>query len=225
MAACLVGPALGDMSDQEFEERLRAYILSHPDIILEAMEILSEREARAQQTARIAQYPDLFSEPHSLGLGPADAPITVIEFFDYKCAPCKALHAPLKAALAGHPELRVEMRHLPILSPGSERAARFALAVKHLAGQEKYEATHAALWSLHRPLQETAFAEIAAEQGLDWARHRVEMDSDAITSRIARNRQIAGDLGLRGTPAFVTPTSVQIGGTDAEALVAGWLSQ
>ncbi len=213
------------MTDQEFEERVRTYLLAHPEIILEAMETLTERQRRTAQTAQIAEYAEMFEETPVLGIGPEQAKHTVIEFFDYRCAPCKALHPKLKAALQDHPNIRVEMRHLPILSPGSERGARFALAVKNIGTPEQYNAVHEALWALKGPLQAPAFEKIARAQGLDWAMVQAEMKGNAVSDRITTNRDIAIDLQILGTPAFVTPTSVSFGSTDAVGLVADWLSQ
>ena len=67
--------AAADMTDAELEERLRAYLLTHPEIILEAMETLSERETRAAQTAQIAAYADMFAETPILGIGPDAAEV------------------------------------------------------------------------------------------------------------------------------------------------------
>ncbi|MGB3247205.1 MAG: DsbA family protein [Sulfitobacter sp.] len=221
----LVTTSLADTPDDPFEARVRAYLLENPEIILEALEILSTREAHATMVAKISQHSDLFSEPSVLGIGPEGAPFRVVEYFDYRCAPCKALHPKLKRALESHPEIRVEMRQLPILSPGSERAARFALAAKNIAGSEAYLATHEALWHLKGPLHASAFEQIALQNDLDWVAIKTEMTSEAVSSRIEQNRDIAIDLEILGTPAFVTPTSVSFGGADAVALVAEWLSQ
>ncbi|MEP4199197.1 MAG: DsbA family protein [Aliishimia sp.] len=221
----LVTTSLAETPEDPFEARVQAYLLNNPEIILEALEILSTREARATMVAKINQHSDLFSEPSVLGIGPEDAPFRVVEYFDYRCAPCKALHLKLKRALEPHPEIRVEMRQLPILSPGSERAARFALAVKNIAGSEAYVAAHEALWHLKGPLRASAFEQIALQNDLDWVTVKTEMASVAVSSRIEQNRDIAIDLEILGTPAFVTPTSVGFGGTDAVALVAEWLSQ
>ncbi|MFK7764751.1 MAG: DsbA family protein [Roseobacter sp.] len=217
--------AAADMTDSEFEERLRTYLLAHPELILEAMEALSKKETRAAQSALIAQYADMFEETPTLGIGPKAAEHTVIEFFDYRCAPCKALHPKLQAALNDHPNIRVEMRHLPILSPGSERGARFALAAKNIGNPEQYRAVHEALWALKGPLHEPTFEKIALVQELDWATLKAEMQSDSVSARIDTNRDIAIDLQILGTPAFVTPTSVSFGSTDAKGLVADWVNQ
>ena len=220
-----VQPAVADMTDLEFEDRLRTYLLKHPELILEVMETLSERETRSAQTAQIAKYAKMFEEAPVLGIGPREAEHIVIEFFDYRCAPCKALHPKLQAALNDHPNIRVEMRHLPILSPGSERGARFALAVKQVGSAAQYRAVHEALWTLKGPLRAPAFEKIARAQGLDWSAVQAEMQSDAVSDRITNNRDIAIDLQILGTPAFVTPTSVSFGSPDAVGLVADWLSQ
>ena len=214
-----------DAADITFEERVRDYILNNPEIILEALEILSEREEKIAQTAKINRHADLFTDAAVLGLGPKTAELTVIEFFDYRCQPCKVLHPKLESALAEYPNIRVEMRQLPILSPGSERGARFALAVKHVAGAEAYEAVHTDLWRHKGPLRDHFFKQIAVKHDLDWPRVQAEMNSDAVTQRIARNRDIAIDLEILGTPAFITPWSVSFGGTDAHAMVEAWLSR
>ncbi len=225
LVVCSLTPVQADTSDAEFDARVRAYLLANPEIILQALEILSQREARAAMVAKLALYPELFIEPPVLGLGPKDAALTVVEFFDYRCAPCKFLHPKLKIALNAHPDIRVEMRHLPILSPGSERGARFALAVRNTASAQVYGAVHEDIWAIKGPLRAAAFERIAAAHGLEWGSIKAEMDSEAVSARIARNRDIAIDLEILGTPAFVTPSSVSFGGTDADALIEGWLNR
>lgn len=224
-AACLAAPAFADTDDDGFDDRVRTYLLANPEVILEALDILSKREARAAVAAKMSAHTDLFSDPAILGIGPMDASMRVVEFFDYRCAPCKVLHPKLIKALEPHPDIRVEMRHLPILSPGSERGARFALAVKNTASAEAYVAVHNDLWQLRGPLQAIAFQKIAQTHNLDWETIKAEMSSDAVSRRITQNRDIAIDLGILGTPAFATPTSISFGQSDAVALVDDWLNQ
>ena len=45
--------------------------------------------------ARVAAFPELFSDAPRLGEGDPSAPIRVVEFFDYKCVPCKEVHPGL----------------------------------------------------------------------------------------------------------------------------------
>lgn len=216
--------ARAETQDEAFEARVRAYLLANPEVILEALEVLSQREAKATLAAKIGGHENLFTDAPTLGIGPLTGPLRVVEFFDYRCAPCKAMHPKLKAALSDHPNIRVEMRHLPILSPGSERGARFALAVKETTSPKTYAAVHDRLWALRGPLNTQAFRQIAKDLDLDWNKINEVMNSQNVSDRIGKNRDIAIDLQILGTPAFVSPNSVSFGDTDAKALVQVWLN-
>ncbi len=211
--------------DAEFEARVRAFLMQNPEVILEAMTSLAERERMSEQSAAIAAFPDLLTEKPVLGIGDVSAPLRVVEFFDYRCAPCKAMHPGLVSLVDASPELRIEMLQLPILSPGSERGARFALAVKEIAGPEAYGRVHDRLWQLRGPLNTGNFERISKEESLDWALIKLAMESEVVSARIDRNRDIAIALEILGTPAFVTPNSISFGQSDIDALAEVWLSQ
>lgn len=212
-------------SDDSFEERVREYILKNPEVIVEALNRMAAREAATAQAQKIAAYPELFDDPPRHGFGKPGAPIRVIEFFDYRCAPCKAIHPKLVQLVDANPELWIEMRQLPILSPGSERAARFALAVQAVFGVEAYLRVHEQLFAHRGVFNSAAFEAIAAAENLDFARIDSAMYSAEITARIAYNRDTAVGLGIVGTPAFVTQSSVSVGESDTAELAKLWLNQ
>lgn len=215
----------GSAHEDNFEDRVRDYILNNPEIILEALETLSERQAQAALVEKIAAYPDLFEGSAVLGIGSADATVRVVKFFDYKCVPCKAIHPHLEALVTDRPDLLIEMKHLPILTPGSERAARFALATQLALGDAAYVAVHEALWQVHGPLNTVGFKRIADDLGLDFARIEEAMDAEPVTAEVDGNRDIAIDLGILGTPGFLTSDSLVVGETNTDRLAALWLSQ
>lgn len=226
LAMTLLGQSLSAHDeDPAFEERVSQYLLAHPEIILQALEVLSAREAEANLAARIAQFPELFSVPAVLGMGSKEAPIRVVEFFDYKCVPCKAIHPKLKLFVEATPDVRIEMRQLPILSPGSERATRFALAVRHLAGEEAYTIAHELLWTHRGPYNTAVFAKMAQTLAMDLSEIEAAMRSDEVSEIIGTNRDIAIELEILGTPAFVTPTSLSFGQSDFDALTQSWINQ
>lgn len=221
LAGLTAAPGWG--ADTAFEEKVRDYLLKNPEVIVEALEVLADRERKSALAAQLAQHAFLF-EQTALGFGDADAPVQVVEFFDYKCVPCKAVHPRLLDLVQAHPELRIDMRQLPILSPASERAARFALAVAEIAGPAAYTRVHDALWQRKGPMNADYFASLAEGEGLTMAEVEPVMYGDAVSNRIAANRDAAIDLGITGTPAFVTPTNVTVG-AHVDALVTQWLSQ
>lgn len=211
--------------DDAFQDKVRQYILDHPEVILEALERLTERERRLERTRQIAAFPDLFERPAVLGLGEKDAPRVVIEFFDYKCIPCRSIHKRLSSLVDENPNLRVEMRHLPILTPASEAATRFALATWDVAGPDAYEAVHDVLWDHKGPYNTVVFSRIAGDLSLEFDKIEGAMWTDSVTSRIDENRDIAIALDIIGTPSFVTPEDVAIGTTDIERLRALFFNQ
>lgn len=217
--------AAAQAHEADLDAHIRAYILNHPEIILEAMELLAAREKTEAVAAQVAEHSYFFTDDPRLGMGAPDAPVRVVEFFDYRCAPCKAMHPELNALVDETPDLRIEMRQLPILSPGSERAARFALAVYEVAGADAYARVHEKLWALKGPLRAVSFEKIAAEEGLDYATLEPVMEGDAVSTRIDTNRVAAIALGILGTPGFVTPSDVSYGGGEIEDLAARWLSR
>lgn len=225
LTAALVLLSPGTSAGDDLDSRIRDYILNNPDVILEALNIMAAREAAAQQATQIAAFPQLFAEPARHGIGEPDASIKVIEFFDYRCAPCKAIHPKLVDLVENTPDLRIEMRQLPILSPGSERAARFALASEKVAGADAYARVHDRLFETRGVLNSAAFENIAKTEGLDFAAITAEMEADDISARIDYNRDVAIGLGVVGTPAFVTKTTLSVGQSDVNELAKLWLNQ
>src|SRR3954469_6326699 len=77
--------------DKAFGEKVRAYLLEHPEVLMEASQKLQEKQA-AQQTASaqkaIGQYRQAIErDPRDIVINPAGT-ITVTEFFDYRCGYC-----------------------------------------------------------------------------------------------------------------------------------------
>ena len=137
VAALILTPACAqefDAADREAVESIvRDYILENPEIIEEAIIKLSERERAAEVAMRseaaLANYDALANNPSDFSIGPADAPVTVVEFFDYRCGFCKRS----TSWALGLPEqydnkVRVVFKEMPILSPESEKAALAAIA-------------------------------------------------------------------------------------------------
>ena len=221
---CLT-PALGQAHDAHIDEHIRDYILRNPDILLEAMDILSTREKQAALQQSLAPYEEIFTAPAQIGEGAPDAEIRVIEFFDYQCGSCKTIHPALSSIVMRNPQLRIEMRHLPILSPASDRAARFALAVQTLFGSEAHQQVHDQLWRIKGPISFAHIEKITSDMTWDIQEIKSVMESDAITARIDFNKDMALDLDVLGTPAFISRNSISIGRTDLPQMVQDWLGQ
>ncbi|MGN3974724.1 DsbA family protein [Tsuneonella sp. SYSU-LHT278] len=188
----------------------RDWLLAHPEILPEMVEIYQANEAGE----RLAGVSDEVQRPFpGAVLGNPEGTVTLVEFTDYGCTFCRQSVADVKALVAANPDLRVVMREWPIFE-GSEAAARMALAA---ARQGKYAAFHDAMFA-HGPPSDRAI-EIAAEAaGLDMDAARAFAASRAADFELARNRELARQIGFDGTPSWVAGTRVFAGAVGREKL-------
>jgi protein-disulfide isomerase len=134
--------------------------------------------------------------------GLADAPVTVIEFSDFRCPHCARVQPTLTRLLERYPEdVRLVFVHYPVVSPDSGRAAIAAVAADW---QGRFWEMHDALFALQgQPLTEEAVLAVASDLGMDADRYRQDLFSPDARARIEADTRAARDLGIRGTPSFL----------------------
>lgn len=183
-----------DVDDREaMEAVIKAYLIENPEVIEEALIELARRE-------REALMAELVSDSRDFSIGPADAPITIVEFFDYRCGYCKRSMDWVLEAAEDNPEtVRVVFKEFPILSAESRTAALAALA----AGEQGlYNEMHIALMESRSDFSAEAIDDIAREVGVDVEKMRADMRSTAIQTHVADVRQQAIEAGAEATPTF-----------------------
>ena len=106
-----VAYAQSEMPKDEFERRVRTYILNHPEVIAEALQRLEERERAAQASAAKAvlkaRADEVLRDPESPVGGDPEGDVTVVEFFDYNCGYCRQMAPHLAKAQANDAKLRI----------------------------------------------------------------------------------------------------------------------
>lgn len=208
-----------DMPRDEFERRVRAYLLDNPEVIVEAVQRLQERQKTADadeaQTALKARADEILRDPASpIGGNPA-GDVTLVEFFDYNCPYCRRVAPVMADAEAADPRLRIVYKEFPILGPNSTFAARAALAAHR---QGRYVALHKALMVARGTVDEGAVLAAAAKIGVDVERLKADMGDAAIQGAIDRNLALAQALRINGTPGFVVGDRILRGATDLATL-------
>lgn len=205
--------------DDVFGEKVRAYLLKNPEVILEVMNILGARQEELAIIERIKPHvPTLFATQMDLRMGRHDAPQVIIEFFDYNCAACRANMPVLRAFVDANPDVAIVKKHLPILSPSSERAARFVLAARMVSGDAAYQELHSALYEKMGVLSIQRLREFASELGLDAQQIEDQMQHPDISAVIDIHRDLAIALQVIGTPTFMTKRAIVEGNVTAEIL-------
>lgn len=213
-------PAAGDLDPEVLGPMIRDYLLTHPEVVIEAIEAYQARQEALEAERireRLVSYRESTDEPAFRPvLGNPDAGLTVIHFFDYNCGFCKRMQDDVNAVLEADPDLRFAQIEFPILAESSGIAARAALAADR---QDLYEPFHNALMAYRGTLDEGVIFAIAEGEGLDLDRLRADMGDPAVTATLQANRAMAEALGIRGTPAYVIGDQVIPGAVGAPGLV------
>jgi protein-disulfide isomerase len=187
---------------------VRSYLLAHPEVLPEAMDVLRAREAASAVQANRAAIETPY---HGAWAGAADADVTLVEFFDYACPYCRASNPDVARLLREDPHLKVVWRDYPVLGPDSEQAAVASLAA---ARAGRYRAFHDALYDAGRP-SETTIATANRAAGLPAAAL-----TDDMRREVQRNFELARAIGATGTPTFVIGDQVLQGAVGYDALKA-----
>lgn len=207
------------MSQDQFDQRIHDYILAHPEVLVQALKSLDQRqrEADAAQARQVlkARADDIFRDKQSPVGGNAEGNVTLVEFFDYNCPYCRQMAPVMEQAAADDPQLRIVYKEFPILGPDSVFAAKAALAADK---QGKYTAFHKALYGSKTRVTEAAVLKIAAEAGLDVERMKGDMRQPDIQALIDRNMELAQALRITGTPGFIAGDQIFPGATDLATL-------
>jgi protein-disulfide isomerase len=199
--------------DAAFGRRVRAYLLSHPEVMQEVAQRLEARQAAAEATDQrksVALLPGLRSaierDPRDFVADPLGT-VTVTEFYDYRCPHCAEAAPRVIALIRANPDVRFVFKEMPIFGATSEHAARVALAVRTAHGDSLglYQAFMTA-----RPLDDAAIDRIALQKGARPADLSPSAASAANT-QIAQTTALFTKLSLGGTPAFIIGDTIILG--------------
>jgi protein-disulfide isomerase len=212
-------PPEATLPDDELDRRIRAYILDHPEVIVEAMQRLQARQRAAAaseaETVLRTRADEVFQDATSPVGGNSDGDITLVVFFDYNCPYCRSVAPVMEEAEAPDPQLRIVYKEFPILGPNSVYAAKAALAAHR---QGRYLAFHQTLMQADGTADADLALAVAAEIGLDLERLKADMDDPVIQEAIDRNMALAQALRITGTPGFVVGRQILRGAVDLKTL-------
>ena len=134
--------------------------------------------------------------------GPADAPVTLLEYGDYECPYCGAAYPIVKEVQARIGErLRFVFRNFPITTshPHAERAAEAAEAA---ATQGSFWRMHDVLYENQKRLGDEDLRTYAQQVGLDLDVFDRELAEHVHAARVQEDFMSGVRSGVNGTPTF-----------------------
>lgn len=135
-------------------------------------------------------------------VGPAHAPVTIVEYGDFECPNCKQA-VPAVKLLLRHFDGRVRFayRHFP-LEEVHPHALHAAEAAECAGAQGKFWPMHDLLFENQQHLKLPQLRSYAERLQLDTARYSAEMDDTVYLQRVREHMQSGSASGARATPTF-----------------------
>ncbi len=214
--------SMSDAEKAEFGAQVREYLLENPEVIIEAINILEERQAASEALADkelvASNAEELFNDGFSWVGGNPEGDITLVEFMDYRCGYCRRAVPEVDNLLKEDGNIRLVIKEFPILGEASVTSSRFAVATKHVAGDDAYKQVHDALLEFGGDISEVTLRRISDGLGLDTDAIMTAMNSDKVTEEISKTRALAQRLQISGTPTFVLETEMLRGYLTADQM-------
>lgn len=195
----------------QIEKIASQYIINHPDVLVKASQTLQQQQMQAQQVEAkkvvIANAEQLINDKATPFIGPKDAKVNVIEFFDYQCMYCSKIADTVKQLEEKNPDVKFIFKETPIFASRWE-ASKYAADMGNWIYQQKGGATYAkyhnAVFATGKDegkLTKQDINSIATSVGIDVSKF------DA-NNTFMNNFELFSKLGFQGTPALIVmPTN------------------
>lgn len=193
------------LSEEELNTKIHDYILNHPEVLVESLEAMQRKKIEESNKQTVDYLLQNKSNIENDGLPPVfgnkDGDITVVVFYDYNCSFCKQANLITNEILESYTGVKIILRPLPILGGTSMYAAKVALAV-HKISEEKFPLIHNEMMKM-KPITEEGIKALLVANQIDYQIVENEINSFAIKELVAKNFDLAKNLGIKGAPSYV----------------------
>ena len=212
LAAGTGGATVAPGDRAAIEKIVRDYILSHPEIIPEAMNRMQTREVTKLLESNRKEIETPFAGAVA---GNPQGDVSVVVFFDYACPYCRQGHADVARLASADKGVRIVYRDFPVLSPASDEAAMAALSA---AQQGRYVRFHNAMFETPGKVSHERTVAMVRTAGLDELRTARDLNAPALKAEIKKNLDLGRALGLTGTPSYVIGNQILSGAVGYDKL-------
>ena len=187
-------------SFEELEGRITVHLQQQAE--LRRREALA-RELRTRYPVRLSLAPpraDVHADDDPF-MGPADAPVTLIEFSDFQCPYCRRVQSVLKRLMtAYHGQVKLVFRDFPLrqVHPEAQKAAEAAQCAND---QGQFWQYHDRLFA-STDLRVEDLKQYAVEMGLDAETFNDCLDSEKYSQEVQGDIDDARTAGVNATPSF-----------------------
>ena len=208
---------------EDINQKIKNFILNNPQVIIESLNNFEEKkedERRIENNKKVENFKEsIFKSNFELYEGKSSAKKVIVEFFDYNCSYCKRVHNDLKKILSKSDDLKIIYKNFPILSEDSVKLAKYAIILSEI-DNKKFIDFHNFVISNKGQLKDKDLDKLFMK--LNVVRDEVDKKlNDSSVLKILKNDiQLAQNLGLRGTPAFIINNEIIFGYINSEDMLS-----
>ena len=182
---------------------LSSETFKNANISNQAEEVSKEEEEGEAEVNPNQQYIDnwnkLSNNPVAPFVGPKDAEVTVVEFFDFNCGHCKALAPIISQLIKNNPDVKFVFNPLYFMSEHSPYAAKVSLAAFK---KGKFEQVFEGIMTLPQMNEET-INQILVDEGLDVKEIKKMIEEKEIRRGVQDIDALSQVLGINGVPLII----------------------
>jgi len=191
---------------------LRTALENDPEMVVGALQRYEQlqREAQLQEASRLfkANIDQLNNNANSPFVGPKDAKIVLVEFFDFSCGYCKRLAPAMEEIIKKNPDVKVVFKPITFVAQISKYAAQAALAANE---QGKFVEMYSLMLGSEARLTEEIINSMAEKAGLDMKKFKDDVASQKVLDVIQEVSDLSNKLQIRGVPSLVlNGTQIQV---------------
>lgn len=200
------------IDQNEINTIIKSFIQNNPDLIEKSLDKLKIKRT----TTKLKNSLTALSNIHNPKLTRKDSDIIIYEFFDYNCGYCKVVMQSLFNVFEKDKKVDVVFVEFPILSESSLAASLSALAFNK---QNKYFEIHSRLMNFKGKIDQKLIFSIANELKIDKKQLKKDISETYLMDVIKKNRQIAQQLNIQGTPAFIIGNKIYPGAMNEDEIL------
>ena len=209
------------------DRQMQLYLMQHPELAPAMMSRAQQLDEQKQQATQIAAMKKigndaLFDPKLAFVTGPANAKMSLVEFYDYDCPYCRASLPAVKKFYQAHQnDTRFSFIEFPIAQlhgPSALLAAKASLAARRQPAH--YMDFHFALLGQEGAVTEDMVYAEAAKAGMDVNKLKTDMADPGIEKSLQSSIALAHKLGIDGTPTFVLNGKMRPGAVDDDSLAS-----
>lgn len=183
-------------------EQIAEVFKQNPKLIVEAQqayEQMQREEARKEALARLQAHADEVNSEEDLPfVGPKDAKITIVEFFDFSCGYCKRLAPAMEKIVADNPDVKIIFKPVAFVSQISSYQAKAGLAANK---QGKFLDFYTKVMDYKSgPMTEETVDGVAQAIGLDMEQFKKDVASEDTQKALDKVAELTRAIQVNGVP-------------------------